>query len=207
MHRFYRTLVLTMILAVLALSAIAPAFAGVEGRKNTAIVLTGATIYSFMTKNDRAAVVGALGSAAAWKNYDDARKKSSRQRSQAYHPAVHRTTRSYSRPKSYTASHSAGYARPASYTQSASTAQISELKNKLAKLETQNVELKRQTQISQLQAQNESLKQELDRQKTLVAGVKSDVAASRLHSWITAIIAVLAIGLMLGIGKFTKFGK
>ncbi len=80
MHTLTRSITVIGVSTVLSLSALAPSFAGSEGRKNTAIVLTAATVHQFLKKKDRNALVLGVASAAAWKNYEDARKHESRQR-------------------------------------------------------------------------------------------------------------------------------
>lgn len=243
MHRFYRSLVLIGVVSVFSVSVTAPAFASTNGRKNTALALTAATAYSALTKNDRAALVGAAATAQAWKNYEDSRKRDSRKKSYTtYRPRATYSTpakRSYSKPKTYTSSRttyrkpvssSRAHARPASYsrpvsqvrpavvkrvsTAPTSSAQVTQLKSQIAKLEAQNTELKRQAEINKLRAENTALRAELAKQKddmaaqqTLIADARSDMSASRLHSGITAIVAVLAIGLVLGLGRLSKIGK
>lgn len=71
-------------LAILAISGLIPAYAGASGRKNAAIAMTAATVYSAFRRNKTAAAVFALGSAQAWKNYEDARKRESSWRNHQY---------------------------------------------------------------------------------------------------------------------------
>jgi hypothetical protein len=86
-------------------STLLPSFAGSTGRKNTAIVLTAATVHQFIHKKNRNAIVLGLASAAAWKNYEDARKRESRQRH--YHHYRHYHYRyGHSSPKGHAYDHS-----------------------------------------------------------------------------------------------------
>lgn len=233
MRRLYRSLIFGGILAVFSLSAIAPAFASTKGRKNTAMVLTAATAYSALKKNDRAALVGALATAQAWKNYEDSRKRDSKKKAvqrYSYRPAVYRTAGSYGKPRTTyyrprTVS-TASYARPAVYRStrpvssarhaaaSVSSAQVAQLKSKITQLEAQNAELKRQAHINELKAENNVLRAELARQREaasaqrpLVADVHSGISPSTVHGGITAMVAVLAIGLVFGAGRLSKIGK
>lgn len=187
MYRPYRSLLVIGMLAVFSLSAIVPAFAGSAGRKNTAIGLTAATVYSVLKKNDRAGLVLGLGSAAAWKNYEDARKRESRQRS--YSVAGSRST--YSR--SYRPS-GRGYAHPASYRSSASP--VHDLQRQLAQAKAQNAATQHQAKVNQLYAENKALKDELSKQNLLIAGVQSDVAKSRVHMALVIGLALIGMGVM-----------
>lgn len=193
LYRPNGSLILIGLLAVFTASAIAPAFAGSAGRKNTAIGLTAATAYSVLRKNDRAALLLGLGSAQAWKSYEDARKRESRQRSYSvagyrttYHPA-RRSYRSHPSNRSYSA--------PTHY--AAATSPVHDL------MKDQNAMLQHQAKINQLAAENKSLKDQIATQNTLIAGVQSDVAKSKIHTALVVGLALIAMGVM-AIGRLPK---
>jgi len=170
-------------LAVFSLAAIGPALAGSKGRQNTAVGLTAATVYSVLTKNDRAALVGAVASAAAWKSYEDARKRESRQRS--YSVAGYRST--YTPSRSYS---SGGYARPASYKRTyykPATSPVHDLQRQLAAMQ-------HQAKVNQLYADNKALREQVSQQNMLIAGVQSDMTKSRTTNLIMMVVAILALG-------------
>ena len=69
-------------LTIFSMSAIVPTFASTAGRKNTAIGLTGATVYSALKgKNNTATVLLGLGAAQSWKSYEDSRKRDNKRKS------------------------------------------------------------------------------------------------------------------------------
>lgn len=80
MRTITRFLTVVGVSTALLFSALAPSFAGSEGRRNTAIVLTAATIYQATHNKDGSAAVLGLASALAWKSYEDARMDESRYR-------------------------------------------------------------------------------------------------------------------------------
>ena len=80
MYKLSRFLTVIGISVSLSLSALLPSFAGSEGRRNTAIVLTAATVHQFLNKKKGNAIVLGLASALAWKGYSDAQKQESRNR-------------------------------------------------------------------------------------------------------------------------------
>lgn len=78
MQKLTRIVTVIGISATLMASALLPGFAGATGRKNTALVLTAATVHQALHKKTGNAIVLGLASAQAWKNYEDARKRESR---------------------------------------------------------------------------------------------------------------------------------
>lgn len=88
-------------LAVFALTTFAPiaALASSRGRRNTALVLTAATIYSFAKKKTGQGLVLGAGSAYAWKRYNDSRRHEVRKR--AYREGYRRGYYSGRNHKSY----------------------------------------------------------------------------------------------------------
>ncbi len=68
-----------------------PAGASVEGRRNTAYVLTGAAIYSMATGNTKAGFVTGAGAAYAWKRAIDQKKANDQARARARYCRTHRT--------------------------------------------------------------------------------------------------------------------
>ncbi len=206
MNKFYRTLAISGMLVVFSFSIAAPTFAGTEGRRNTAVALTAATAYSFLQKNDRAALLGGLASAQAWKSYEDSRKRDSRQKSSSYSRASYAN---YSRPAN---SRSSTYARPAVYrttSSSASSTGTAQLKAKLQKLEAQNAELRREAEINRLKAENVALANELAQQRGTLVNQSAEIADTRssmstFHTAITAVVILLAIGLMFGVSKLSR---
>ncbi|MBW3621887.1 MAG: hypothetical protein KY468_00580 [Armatimonadetes bacterium] len=75
-----KKLVLGILVAAQAL-AVSPAFAGAKGRQNTAALLTGAAVYSWVRNGQRpsegrrnTAVATTAGAAYAWYNYNNAKK-------------------------------------------------------------------------------------------------------------------------------------
>ncbi len=68
-----RNVMALLLMAVLLLSTVGITYAGSEGRKNTAIVLTGAAVVSLAKGNTDTALVLGAGAAYAWKKYDDKR--------------------------------------------------------------------------------------------------------------------------------------
>ncbi|GEM_PF-5581229 len=93
-------------LAVFSFSAVAPAFASTAGRKNTALILTAATAYSVLRKNDRAALIGALATAQSWKSYEDSRKRDNKWKSQWYRSSRYKMQKAYKSSKPRYASRS-----------------------------------------------------------------------------------------------------
>ena len=79
MNTFTRSLTVIGCSIALLLSALAPTFAGSTGRRNTAIVLTAATVHQVLQKKTTNAVVLGLASALAWNNYENTRKYEGRQ--------------------------------------------------------------------------------------------------------------------------------
>jgi hypothetical protein len=203
MNKFYRTLAISGMLAVFSVSLTAPTFAGTTGRRNTAIALTAATAYSVLKKNDRAALLGGLASAQAWKGYEDSRKRDSRQKSSSYSRASYAN---YSRPATRT------YARPAVYrttSSSASSSGAAQLKANVEKLEAQNAELRRQAEINRLKAEIVALANELAQQRGTLVNQSTEIADTRssmstFHTAITAVVILLAIGLMFGVSKLSR---
>lgn len=192
MYRPYRSLLILGMLAVFSLSAIVPAFAGSAGRKNTAIGLTAATVYSVLNKNDRAGLVLGLGSAAAWKNYEDARKHESRQRSyrvQGYRGTYRPTYRSYRPHPSYRSYSTRTHYVPA-------TSPVHDLQRQLAQAKAQNAATQHQAKIGQLSVENKALKDQIAQQNLLIAGVQSDVSKSRIHMALVIGLALIGMGAM-----------
>jgi len=101
MQKLTRSFTVIGISTILTLSALLPSFASVEGRRNTALVLTAATVHQFLTKKNRNAIVLGLASAAAWKNYEDARKHQSKQRAYYYRTSHYRYGHSSPRGHAY----------------------------------------------------------------------------------------------------------
>lgn len=97
MRNTYRRLIIAGVLTAFGLSTVLPVFAGSTGRRNTAIVLTAATVHQFLHKRKANAVVLGLGAAQAWKSYEDARKRESGHRGYR----VHRPDRRQSRGREY----------------------------------------------------------------------------------------------------------
>lgn len=77
MKTTYRPIIVIAVMTVILASLVLPSFAGTEGRKNTALALTAATVYSAFQRNKLPAVVLGLGAAQAWKSYEDSRKRDS----------------------------------------------------------------------------------------------------------------------------------
>ena len=75
MKRAFRATMFTVLLAALCIAVIVPAYAGAEGRKNTAAVLTAATVLSAINGDDKTTLALGLASAVAWSSYDDAKNK------------------------------------------------------------------------------------------------------------------------------------
>jgi hypothetical protein len=120
MSRLNRNIAIFVILAALMLMGVIPAFAGAEGRKNSAMALTAATLYAALQKNKTPAVLLALGSAQAWKEYGDASKREQARSRYANNRRDYYGGRTYSRPynsnqRSYSTYPSRSY-RTTSYT-------------------------------------------------------------------------------------------
>lgn len=209
MRNLYKTLIVTAILSIISVTSLLPAHAGAEGRKNTAIVLTAATVYGVLTKNDREALVAGLGSAQAWKNYEDARKRESKQKTYA------RNAGNYSRPATYGRSSTKRYTYKASQprikstrsyavskspvrkasTTSTSSSQIKQLQAQVAQLKASNAALENKIKLQALQAENASIKAELAEQKTLIAQAKSNMAASKMQMGFVSLLAVVSLSI------------
>lgn len=68
-----RSVMTVLLTAALLLSTLGVSYAGSKGRKNTALALTGATVYSLLKGNTDTALILGAGAAYAWKKYDDKR--------------------------------------------------------------------------------------------------------------------------------------
>lgn len=225
MSRLHRNIAIGVALTALMLTASLPTFASVQGRKNTAIALTAATAYAAFQKNKTPAVLLALGSAAAWKNYEDARKHENKVRDrvaayqqQYYRPASYRRpaarsySRSYTRPRTtYRRSYSAprhystaSYAKPryVAYPSRGhvsyaaySTPSVSQSGKHVAQLQTQVAELKHQVELSKVQAENTALKAQLSQQKAQEANVQAGVTEVKSIAHIIAAAGLVLLGI------------
>ncbi|MHB0999973.1 MAG: hypothetical protein ACYC27_12070 [Armatimonadota bacterium] len=208
MRRFYHLLIISTIMTAFTAASFTPVYASSKGRKNTAIALTAATVYSVLQKNDRHALIAGLGTAQAWKSYEDARKRESKQR--AYSSS--RNYR-YSTPSGYG---SQGYRRSTKTyrytgTQSRQRAQyrpvrkassstssskhVAQMKAQISQLKAQNAALTNKMQLQKLQAENAAMKAELAQQKVLVAEARTNTTASKAQMGIISIIAIAALSI------------
>ncbi|HEY3298997.1 MAG TPA: hypothetical protein VGK34_10110 [Armatimonadota bacterium] len=69
-----KTIAAAMVLAVLTPTLALPSFAGEAGRRNTALVLTGAAVNSALHKDKGTAAALGIGAVAAWSRYADSGK-------------------------------------------------------------------------------------------------------------------------------------
>ncbi len=214
MNRLNRSIAVFIILAALTLTAVLPAFASVKGRQNTAIALTAATAYAAFQKNKTPAVLLALGTAAAWKNYEDARKHESKLRSarvaayrqqyyggSSYYRPYRSYRRSYSHPYTsyrrtyYVPRRTVHYVRPSYVTypsrgyvsNAAYTQPVSQSSTQVAQLQTQVAALKHQMEIDKVAAENAAL-------KAKVADMQSNAASKRVLIGILAVVGLIGIG-------------
>lgn len=77
MYRSYHLLIALLLLGVMLLISAIPSYADSQGKKNTALALTGATVLSAMSgKSSQTALLG-VASAAAWANCGSSIEKGS----------------------------------------------------------------------------------------------------------------------------------
>lgn len=150
------------------------AFAGSEGRRNTAAALTGVTLYEAIKGNTKTAVVFGVGSAVAWKQYEiakDREKRQARSRS-AYSGSSYRSGSQVS-ASSY---RGGGYSRyGSSYRRSAAGSGSA---------------------VAALKAQNAALKQQMATRQTAMQRKLNELAAqgqvlSRQNSQLTSQLVAL----------------
>lgn len=209
MRNYNKIIIVATILMALSPSLLLPAYAGAKGRKNTAMAMTAATVYSAITKKDRQALILGIGSAQAWKNYEDARKRESRQRT------YRRSSYNYSRPSSYGSTGSRRHAYRSSRPQyratrsyavynnstrkmsaaNTSASQIKQLQTQVAQLKASHTAIESKMKLQALQAENASIKAELAEQKTLIAEARSNSLVSKAGIGIFSLLAIAALSI------------
>ncbi len=178
--------------AVLASAALSPVHAGAKGRRDTAAVLSGATLYELGRGNNKTALALGLGSAYAWKRYEDARKAEKRQTSAV---AARTTTTTASRPRTTSQVRHSRASKPAGNVAAAGTtarlkAENAALRSRLAALEEKTVALETRARELESEARQAALLRQLTDQSAA-----AQTARSRANGWMIAALAMAALGL------------